>query len=78
LTKLKEQLRKGDTLVIWRLDRLARSLKDLIEWVAYPEKESIALKSIKENIDTSTPTGRLVRILPNPLLYIRLLSDVSP
>jgi len=60
LTKLKEQLRKGDTLVIWRLDRLARSLKDLIEWIAYLEKEEIALKSIKENIDTSTPTGRLV------------------
>ena len=60
LTKLKEQLRKGDTLVIWRLDRLARSLKDLIKWVAYLEKEGIALKSIKENIDTSTPTGRLV------------------
>ena len=60
MTKLKEQLRKGDTLVIWRLDRLARSLKDLIEWVAYLEKEGIALKSIKENIDTSTPTGRLV------------------
>ncbi len=60
LTKLKEQLLKGDTLVIWRLDRLARSLKDLIEWVAYLQKESIALKSLKENIDTSTPTGRLV------------------
>ncbi len=60
LSKLKEQLRKGDTLVIWRLDRLARSLRDLIEWVAYLEKEGIALKSLKENIDTSTPTGRLV------------------
>ncbi len=60
LIKLKEQIRKGDTLVIWRLDRLARSLKDLIEWVAYLEKEGIALKSLKENIDTSTPTGRLV------------------
>lgn len=60
LIKLKEQIRKGDTLVIWRLYRLARSLKDLIEWVAYLEKEGIALKSLKENIDTSTPTGRLV------------------
>jgi DNA invertase Pin-like site-specific DNA recombinase len=51
LTKLKEQLRNGDTLVIGRLNRLAKSLKDLIEWVAYLEKEWIALKSIKE-IDT--------------------------
>ncbi len=60
LTKLKEQLRRGDTLVIWRLDRLARSLKDLLEWGAYLDKNGIALKSIQENIDTSTPTGRLV------------------
>ena len=33
LTQLSELLRKGDTLVVWRLDRLGRSLKDLIEWV---------------------------------------------
>ena len=33
LTKVKEQLRKGDILVVWRLDRLGRSLKDLIEWM---------------------------------------------
>jgi DNA invertase Pin-like site-specific DNA recombinase len=60
LSKLKEQLRKGDTLVIWRLDRLARSLRDLIEWVSFLDKEGVGLKSIKENIDTSTPTGKLV------------------
>ena len=33
LSKLKEMLRKGDTLVVWRLDRLGRSLKDLIDWI---------------------------------------------
>jgi DNA invertase Pin-like site-specific DNA recombinase len=60
LTKVKEHLRKGDTLVIWRLDRLGRSLKDLLEWGAYLEKNGIALKSLQENIDTSTLTGRLV------------------
>jgi DNA invertase Pin-like site-specific DNA recombinase len=59
LTNLKEQLRKGDTLIIWRLDRLARSLKDLIHWMRYLDNEGVLLKSINENIDTSTPTGRL-------------------
>lgn len=60
LTKVKDHLRKGDTLVIWRLDRLGRSLKDLLDWGAYLEKNGIALKSLQENIDTSTPTGKLV------------------
>ena len=39
LTKAKEILRKGDTLVVWRLDRLGRSLKDLIEWLNYLDTE---------------------------------------
>ena len=39
LNKLKEQLREGDTLVVWRLDRLGRSLKDLIDWMNHLEKE---------------------------------------
>ena len=60
LTKLKEMLRPGDTLVVWRLDRLGRSLRDLIEWMHYLEKEGVALKSLQENIDTSTATGKLV------------------
>jgi DNA invertase Pin-like site-specific DNA recombinase len=60
LTKVKEHLRSGDTLVIWRLDRLARSLKDLIEWSSYLDKNGVGLKSIQENIDTTTSTGRLV------------------
>ena len=59
LTKLKEQLRKGDILVVYRLDRLARSIKDLIDWVTYLEKEGVAFKSVHENIDTTTPTGKL-------------------
>ncbi len=59
LTRLKEQLRTGDTLVVYRLDRLARSIKDLIDWVTYLEKEGVAFKSVHENIDTTTPTGKL-------------------
>ncbi len=60
LTKIKEILRKGDTLVVWRLDRLGRSLKDLIDWMNYLDTEGVALKSLQESIDTSTATGKLV------------------
>ena len=60
LNKLKEQLREGDTMVVWRLDRLGRSLKDLIEWVNYLEKEKVALRSLQESIDTTTSTGKLI------------------
>jgi DNA invertase Pin-like site-specific DNA recombinase len=60
LMKVKEILRRGDTLTVWRLDRLGRSLKDLIEWMNYLDQEEIALKSLQESIDTSTATGRLV------------------
>jgi DNA invertase Pin-like site-specific DNA recombinase len=49
-----------DTLVVWRLDRLGRSLKDLIEWMNYLDQQGIALKSLQESIDTSTATGKLV------------------
>ena len=55
-----DYVREGDTLVVWRLDRLARSLHQLIETVEALEKRSIALKSITEAIDTGTPGSRLV------------------
>ncbi|GAB3177576.1 recombinase family protein [Telluribacter humicola] len=60
LTELRKQLRRGDTLVVWRLDRLGRSLRDLIEWVTYLDAEGVALRSLHESIDTSTSTGKLV------------------
>jgi DNA invertase Pin-like site-specific DNA recombinase len=59
LTKLKEILRAEDTLVVWRLDRLGRSLKDLIAWVAWLEQEGIGLRSLHEALDTTTPSGKL-------------------
>lgn len=59
LDKAKELLRAGDTLVVWRLDRLGRSLKNLIEWVRWLEERDVALQSLQETIDTSTPTGKL-------------------
>jgi DNA invertase Pin-like site-specific DNA recombinase len=52
--------RAGDTIVVWRLDRLSRSLKDLIEIVALLESKDIELKSLQEAIDTSSSTGKLI------------------
>jgi DNA invertase Pin-like site-specific DNA recombinase len=53
-------LRKGDTLVAWRLDRLGRSLKHLIEVVAALAERGIGFKSLTEQIDTTTPGGKLI------------------
>src|SRR5207249_8093892 len=53
-------LREGDTLVVWRLDRLGRSLQYLIETIAKLNKRKIGFKSITENIDTTTSGGKLV------------------
>ena len=53
-----EVLRTGDTLVVWKLDRLARSLKHLIEVMSALDKKGVNFKSITDQIDTSTPSGR--------------------
>ncbi|HZK24044.1 MAG TPA: recombinase family protein, partial [Oscillospiraceae bacterium] len=53
-------LRKGDTLVVWRLDRLGRSLKDLVETVSALEERGVGFKSLTESIDTTSAGGRLV------------------
>ena len=55
-----EMLREGDTLVVWRLDRLGRSLKHLIALVGDLEERGIGFKSLQEHIDTTTSSGRLV------------------
>jgi DNA invertase Pin-like site-specific DNA recombinase len=51
-------LRKGDTLVVWKLDRLGRSLKQLMHLIEQFERDGIEFKSLTENIDTTTPAGR--------------------
>lgn len=55
-----EYLRTGDSLVVWRLDRLGRSLKHLIETVAVLEAKGIGFQSLQESIDTTTSGGRLI------------------
>ena len=58
LTKTLEHLRKGDTLVVWKLDRLGRSLRHLIELINKLQEEGIMFKSIQDGIDTSTSIGQ--------------------
>ena len=53
-------VREGDTLVVWKLDRLGRSLKHLIETVTNLNNRKIGFKSITENIDTTTSGGKLI------------------
>src|ERR671928_1294040 len=55
-----EYVREGDTLVVWRLDRLGRSLKHLIETITDFNNRKVGFKSITENIDTTTSGGKLI------------------
>ncbi len=56
----REILREGDVLAVWRLDRLGRSLKHLIELVGEFEERKKGFKSLQESIDTSTSGGKLI------------------
>lgn len=60
LARAMEHVRQGDTLVVWRLDRLARSLRHLIDISEDMQQRGIALRSLTEAIDTSTASGRLL------------------
>lgn len=53
-------MREGDTLLVWRLDRLGRSLKELIEIITNLEEREIGFRSLQESIDTTTSGGRLI------------------
>ena len=59
LNRLKEHLRNGDTLVITRLDRLGRSTKDLLNLVSELDDLGVNLQVLEQNINTSTPDGKL-------------------
>jgi DNA invertase Pin-like site-specific DNA recombinase len=60
LTAALNFMRTGDTLVVWRLDRLARSLKNLIDIVGQLNKKGVGLRSLQESIDTTTSGGKLI------------------
>lgn len=60
LHKMIEQLRAGDTIVVWKLDRLSRSLKDLLVIMEQIDKAVAGFRSLTESIDTTTPAGRMM------------------
>lgn len=55
-----KSLRAGDTLIVWRLDRLGRSLADLVRIVTELESMKVGFESLNEKIDTTTPTGNFI------------------
>ena len=60
LEQCRKALRAGDTLVVWRLDRLGRSLPDLVQIVADLERQGVGFESLTEKIETGSAAGKLV------------------
>lgn len=60
LEKFLDMVRAGDTLIVWRLDRLGRSLKDLVEIVTELEEKEVGFRSLTESIDTTNAGGKLI------------------
>lgn len=68
LDKMIEQLRKDDELIVWRLDRLGRSLKHIIDLVLNLNEKGIIIKGLTDGVDTSTINGRL---------YLNIMASLS-
>lgn len=60
LHRMLDQLRESDVVVVWKLDRLSRSLKDLLHIIEKIESVGAGFKSLTEHIDTTTPAGRML------------------
>ncbi len=73
--KMLDRIDKGDTIVIESLSRLGRSTKDLIELVELFERKKVHLVSLKESIDTSTPTVKLLFTLMSALAQFERVSS---
>jgi DNA invertase Pin-like site-specific DNA recombinase len=59
LMRLLDSARKGDVVIVWKLDRLARSLRELIDTTVLLNERGVELHSLSENINTTTPSGKL-------------------
>lgn len=59
LNELMGQIREGDVIVVWKLDRLGRSLRDLVSLMSKLQEMGVGFKSLQDNIDTTTPMGKL-------------------
>ena len=60
LQRALEYCRQGDVFVVWKLDRLGRSLKELLELMGELQKRGVEFRSLRESLDTTTPAGKLV------------------
>jgi DNA invertase Pin-like site-specific DNA recombinase len=60
LERALEYCRAGDVLVVWKLDRLGRSLEELLELVSRLQDRGVEFRSLRESLDTTTPSGKLV------------------
>lgn len=60
LHKMLDQLRAGDVVVVWKLDRLSRSLKDVLHLMELLVERGVGFRSLTEAIDTTTPAGRMM------------------
>jgi DNA invertase Pin-like site-specific DNA recombinase len=60
LHRLLDQLRQGDVLVVWKLDRLSRSLRDVLTLMERIQESNAGFRSLTEAIDTTTPAGRML------------------
>ncbi len=60
LEQVLDHLRPGDTLVVWKLDRLGRSLRHLVDTVTALAERGVGFRSLQEQVDTTTPGGKLV------------------
>lgn len=63
LSECLRSLRPGDTLVVWRLDRLGRSLRELMDMLDFLKERQVGFKSLTEHIDTTTPVGYLIFVV---------------
>ena len=59
LQEMIKHLRKGDLVVVWKLDRLGRSLRDLVNLISKFQDAGVEFQSLQDNIDTTTPAGKL-------------------
>lgn len=59
LQEMIKHLRQGDIVVVWKLDRLGRSIRDLIKLVSTFQDNGVGFQSLQDTIDTTTPTGKL-------------------
>src|SRR5437016_6349459 len=74
LHRLLDQLRKGDVLVVWKLDRLSRSLRDVLTIMERLGEGKTGFRSLTEAIDTTTPAGRMMMLV---VLWIVAFQSIS-